>query len=193
MPGEAIADARTGIQFTAADVPLLDRVLAALRGGTDAFAVPEGYLGGGGGDRLRRRSQWGFEQPPEEFTVALARLRRLTVVCPGAEVRQHTGEPWQWVGAVPGVCDGDRPVLVTGRDLGELAAAMEAAVEQRAWLRATLDAIRASWEDYQIWYGDGQWWALRRDGQGEPLCAPTSDVLHKLVAENAVFCPARRR
>ena len=193
MLGEVITDARTRIQFTAADVSLLDRVLTALRGDTNASAVPEGYLSGGGGDRLRRRSQWCIERPPEEFTVALARLRRLTVVCPGAEVRQLTEVPWQWVGAVPGVCEGDRPGLVTGRDLGELAAAMEAAVEQRAWLRATLDAIRASWAEYQIWYGDGQWWALRRDGQGEPLCAPTPDALYKLVAEDAVFCPARPR
>jgi hypothetical protein len=124
--------------------------------------VPEGYLSGGGGDRLRRRSHWQFGQPPDEFTVALARLRRLTEVCPGAEVPQHIEMPSQWAGTVPGVCDGDRPVLVTGRDLGELASAMELAVERRACLRTALDAIRVSWPDYQIWYIDQRWWALRR-------------------------------
>jgi hypothetical protein len=183
----------TGLGIVRADVPLLERVLTGLRGDADASVVPEGYLSGGGGGRLRRRARWQFEQPPDEFTVALARLRRLTVVCPGAEVRQHTEAPSQWAGTVPGVCDGDRPVLVTGRDLGELATAMELAVERRASLRAALDAIRASWEDYQIWYSDEWWWALRRDGQGEPLCAPTPDRLHKLLAGDAVFCPARPR
>ena len=183
----------TEVHFAQADVPLLDRVLTALRGDAHATVVPEGYLSGGGGDRLRRRTEWDFEQPPEEFTVALARLRRLTVVCPGAEIRQHTEVPWQWTGVVPGVCDGDRPALVAGRNLGELAAAMELAVQQRASLRATLDAIRMSWPDYQIWYSDQRWWALRRDGQGEPLCAPTPDRLHKLLAGDAVFCPARPR
>jgi hypothetical protein len=182
-----------GVRFAPADVPLLDRVLTALRGDTDASAVPAGYLSGGDGDRLRRRAEWRFEQPPEEFTVALARLRRLTVVCPGAEVRQHTEVPWQWAGTVPGVCDGDRPVLVTGGNLGELAVAMETAVERRASLRAALDDVRASWEDYQVWYADERWWALRRDGQSEPLCAPAPDALHKLLAEDATFCPARPR
>jgi hypothetical protein len=83
-----------GLRFARADVPLLDRVLTALPGGTEAFAVPEGYLTGGDGDRLKRRHGWQFEQPPEEFAVALARLRRLTVTCPGPEVRQHTEVPW---------------------------------------------------------------------------------------------------
>ena len=45
----------TGLRFARADVPLLDRVLTALRGGTEAFAVPEGYLTGGDGGRLIRR------------------------------------------------------------------------------------------------------------------------------------------
>jgi hypothetical protein len=72
----------TGLGIVRADMPLLDRVLTALRGDRDASVVPEGYLSGGGGGRLRRRAGWGFEQPPDEFTVALARLRRLTVVCP---------------------------------------------------------------------------------------------------------------
>jgi hypothetical protein len=111
---EVMFDA-TALGIARADVPLLDRVLTGLRGDTDASVVPEGYLSGGGGDRLRRRTEWRFDAPPEEFTVALARLRRLTVACPGAEVRQHTEVPSQWAGTVPGVCDGDRPVLVTGR------------------------------------------------------------------------------
>jgi hypothetical protein len=181
----------TGLGTVRADVPLLNRVLTGLRGDMNASVVPEGYLSGGGGGRLRRRPGWRFEQPPDEFAVALARLRRLTVVCPGAEVRQHTEVPSQWVGTVPGVCDGDRPVLVTGLTLGELAVAMELAVERRASLRAALEAIRGSWEDYQIWYSDQRWWALRRDGQGEPLCAPEPDRLHKLLAGDAVFCPVR--
>jgi hypothetical protein len=166
-------------------------VLTGLRGSTDASAVPEGYLSGGG--RPLRRAGWRFEQPPDEVTAALARLRQLTVACPGTEVRQHTEVPSQWAGTVPGVCDGDRPVLATGRDLSELAAAMELAVERRALLRAALDAIRASWEDYQIWYSDQRWWALRRDGQGEPLCAPVPDMLNKLLAGDAAFCPVRLR
>ena len=51
---EVIAD-MAGLRFARADVPLLDRVLTALRGGTEAFTVPEGYLTGGDGGRLRRR------------------------------------------------------------------------------------------------------------------------------------------
>jgi hypothetical protein len=137
----------TGLRFARADVPLLDRVLTALRGGTEAFAVPEGYLTGGDGGWLRRRPEWQFEQPPEVFTVALAQLRRLTVTCPGAEVRQHTEVPWQWTATVPGACDDDKPLSVTGQNLGELAAAMEAAVEWRARTRITLDELRSSWGD----------------------------------------------
>jgi hypothetical protein len=194
MPGQVTADARTGIQFTDADVPLLDRVLTALRGDRDASAVPEGYLSGGDGDRLRRRAKWRFEQQPEEFKVALARLRRLTVVCPGAGVRQHTEVPLRWTGVVPGVCDDDQPVLVTGPNLGELAGAMEAAVERRARTRATLDGLRMSWGDsYIIWYADEQWQARRRDGHGNLLCAPTPHGLCKLLVEDAAFCPVRLR
>ncbi len=182
----------TGLRFARADVPLLDRVLTALRGGAGAFAVPEGYLCGGDGDRLRRRPEWQFEQPPQEFTVALARLRRLTVTCPGAEVRQHTEVPWQWTGTVPGVCDDDKPAFVTGANLGELATAMEAAVEWRTRTRATLDGLRRSWEDsYIIWYADEQWQARRRDGLGVLMSAPAPDALYKLVAEDATFWPVR--
>jgi hypothetical protein len=186
----------TGVRFTHADVPLLDRVLMALRGSAEqtGFPVPDGYLKGGDGDRLRRRALWRFVQPPEEFLSALARLRRLTVICPGAEVRQHTEVPWQWTGLVPGVCDGDRPVLVVGSHLGELAAAMEAAIERRTSLRATLDGMRASWEDsYQVWYGDEQWWGLRQDGHGQPMRAPSPDALYKLLAEDSTFSPVRPR
>jgi hypothetical protein len=190
-----MVDARTGIQFTDAGVPLLDRVLTALRGDADASAVPESYLSGGGGDRLRRRAEWRFEQrQPEEFNVALARLRRLTVVCPGAGVRQHTEVPWRWTGVVPGVCDDDKPLLVIGGNLGELAGVMEAAVEWRALTRATLDGLRSSWGDsYTIWYADEQWQARRQDGYGELLCAPTPDGLYKVLTEDAAFCPVKLR
>ena len=182
----------TGLRFARADVPLLDRVLTALRGGTEAFTVPEGYLTGGDGGRLRRRPGWQFGQPPQEFTVALARLRRLTVTCPGAEVRQHTEVPWQWAGTVPGVCDDDKPVFVTGGNLGELATAMEAAAERRVGARAALDGLRASWGDsYIIWYAGERWQARRRDGFGAPMSAPAPDALYRLVTQDATFWPAR--
>jgi hypothetical protein len=194
---EVTVDVMTGVRITHADMPLLDRVLTALRSGDEdgdertAFPVPGGYLGGGGGDRMRRRPEWRFEQPPE-FRAALARLRRVTVVCPGAEVRHHSEVPWRWTGTVPGVCDGDKPVFVTGADLGELAGAMEAAVERRARTRSALDGLRVTWGDgYGIWYADKQWWALRRDGLSDPVCAPTPDALCKLMTEDAAFCPVR--
>jgi hypothetical protein len=191
------AESRTGLRFTHADVPLLDRVRTALLGDDEEspYPLPEGYLRGGDGDRLRQRGVWQFEQqPPAEFIVALAQLRRLTVACPGVQVREHTEVPWRWTGTVPGVCDDDRPVAVTGASLTELAAAMESAVEVRASARAKLDVLRLSWGDsYQIWYAFGQWQARRRDGLGDLLCAPTPDGLYKLLTEDAVFCPVRPR
>jgi hypothetical protein len=93
---------------------------------------------------------------------------------------------------VPAVCDDDKPVLVSGANLGELAAAMEAAVEHRERTRATLDGLRASWGDsYLIWYAGGQWFVRRRDGLGDVMSAPAPDGLHKLLVQDAAFCPVR--
>ena len=66
----------TGVRSACADVPVLGRVLTASRGDTQAFAVPDGYLSGGYGERLRQRPQWRSGQPPGimSTTALTARL-----------------------------------------------------------------------------------------------------------------------
>jgi hypothetical protein len=104
---EVTVDAATGMRIRPPDVPSLDRVLTApcADDGT-AFPVPHGYLSGADGNRIRRRAQWRFDPPPEQFGATLVRLRRLT-------------------GIVPGVSDADNPAIVTGGHLSELADALE--------------------------------------------------------------------
>lgn len=90
------------IEFARADMPLLARVLAALRGQATAMSLPDGYFEPADAELLPHRAAWQFELPPPEFLTAVARLRRLVTACPDAEITQ-TEDPWMWTATIPPV------------------------------------------------------------------------------------------
>jgi hypothetical protein len=193
---EVRADTATGLLITCADMPLLERVRAGLRGDQDdAYPLPAGYLSSAGDSgQMQRRAGWRFEPPPPQFLTALARLRRLVNICPGTEVSQHSEAPWRWTATLPGICEDAAPLIVTGEDLTGLADQVQAAVERRTAARAALERLRAAWGGCcTVWYADDQWWYRRRDGTGDTVSAPAPEALGKLISEDTMLCPVRQR